>query len=127
MFFLELGEPVQIGKFPHGEWHFLFEQSEWQIRSSSDATISSDDDAKNIDIAFDELDLGQLINASLDTSNVLQLAFSSGCSLKASSIVDPELDFSEWILFAPDEMCWTKKPNQPPTKYSIHEAQPEQL
>src|SRR5260370_19897523 len=78
MFFLELGKPVQIGRFHHGEWHFLFEQSEWQIQSPSGAAISSADDAKSIDVTFDDLDLGQLTNASLDTSDVLHLNFSSG-------------------------------------------------
>ncbi len=127
MFFLELGKPVQIGKFHHGEWHFLFEQSEWIIQSALGERISSEDEANNIDVAFDEFDLGQLTNASFDSSDVLQLNFSYGHSLKASNTPNPELDFSEWTLFTPDEMCWTKKPNQTPTKHSIHEVQVEQL
>jgi hypothetical protein len=126
IFFLELGEPLPRtgNKQVHGEWHFLVEMCHWRFETQEAIVVGSEDDQGFIDSAFQRLDLGLLSDInSASPSHDLRLLFSSGIALKTfASTAAPEGEWTEWLLFCPDDNVWVADGNGTLVCKSIHDA-----
>ena len=126
MFFLEIGQPrpKPDKKKVHGEWHFLIEMCHWRIEKRDMLIVGSEDDQELIDCEFASLELGQLEEGNSSAPSYdLHLVFSSGMQLRTFSASAAKTDWTQWMLFCPDDNVWVAKAGSVPVHKSIHSSE----
>jgi hypothetical protein len=112
MFLFDVGAPVPtITRRTQGEFGFLFESCEWRFQSSNEREkVSSNDDTSQIELAFESMKLGRIEEASFSEQlEVLSISFDAGLILTVTGDTqDKDPEKTEWMLFIPNELVWTK-------------------
>ena len=94
----------------------------WRFENSEKILLASEDNTEDIDNAFKELELGTLLDVSVNYPAIdLHFIFNSGVELKTFGIYSTDMSMGNWIFFMPNERAFTAKCGGLLSYESIHE------